>query len=78
MFSQFAPAPAAGQPAPTPDTRWTALAHLIPGISVQPQAGPTGGQRAQPGLAPDHAASAAPSIADDQVCSPTACPPTFG
>ncbi|CAL5220105.1 g2057 [Coccomyxa viridis] len=56
----------AGQPAPTPDTRWTALAHLIPGISVQPQAGPTGGQRALPGLAPDQAPSAAPCIVEDQ------------
>ncbi|BDA47049.1 probable protein NLP5 at N-terminal half [Coccomyxa sp. Obi] len=28
--------PASGQPLPGPDTRWTALAQLIPGIAVQP------------------------------------------
>ena len=59
------PCPAAGQPPPTPDTRWTALAHLIPGISVRPQASPA--QRALPGSSPDPAASAAPAILEDQV-----------
>jgi hypothetical protein len=72
QFSHECCCPAAGQPAPTPDTRWTALAHLIPGISVRPQSGPA--QHALPDGPPDLATSGAPAIMEDQVM-PLSCAP---